>query len=112
MIGGDMAKELLKVENLKVLAEEKEILHGVNLSVGEGEVHVIMGPNGAGKSTLGSSMMGDPRYTVEEGRIFFQGEDITEESTDKIAGRGMFLSFQNPEEIPGITVENMLRTAK
>ncbi|MBQ9633047.1 MAG: Fe-S cluster assembly ATPase SufC [Lachnospiraceae bacterium] len=106
-----MSKEIIKVSNLKVRVEDKEILHGVDLSVGEGEIHVIMGPNGAGKSTLGSTLMGDPRYVVEEGKIFFQDVDITEESTDKIARMGMFLSFQNPIEVPGITLSNFIRSS-
>lgn len=106
-----MANELLKVEDLCVRVEDKEILHGLNLSVNAGEVHVIMGPNGAGKSTLGCSIMGDPRYEHTGGRIFFKGEDVTELSADKKAKAGMFLSFQNPVEIPGITLGNFIKTA-
>ena len=106
-----MAKEILQVKNLQVQVEEKEILHGLDLSVGEGEVHVIMGPNGAGKSTLGSSLMGDPRYEITGGEIIFQGENITGEATDKIAKKGMFLSFQNPIEVPGISLSNFIRSS-
>lgn len=106
-----MADEVLKVNDLKVKVEEKEILHGLNISVGKGETHVIMGPNGAGKSTLGSTLMGDPRYEVVDGQIEFLGNDITGESTDKIAKMGMFLSFQNPIEVPGITLSNFIRTS-
>lgn len=106
-----MAKEILQVRDLKVQVEEKEILHGVDLSVGEGEVHVIMGPNGAGKSTLGSSLMGDPRYEITGGEIVFQGENITGEATDKIAKKGMFLSFQNPIEVPGISLSSFIRSS-
>ncbi len=106
-----MAKDLLQVVNLKVQVEEKEILHGLNLKVREGETHVIMGPNGAGKSTLGSTLMGDPRFEVTGGNIHFQGEDITQEPTDKIAKKGMFLSFQNPIEVPGITLSNFIRSS-
>ena len=106
-----MAKEILQVKNLQVQVEEKEILHGLNLSVGEGEVHVIMGPPGAGKSTLGSSLMGDPRYEITGGEIIFQGENITGEATDKIAKKGMFLSFQNPIEVPGISLSNFIRSS-
>lgn len=106
-----MSKEILEVEHLKVQVEEKEILHGVNLVVGEGETHVIMGPNGAGKSTLGSVLMGDPRFTVTDGQIQFHGEDITAEPADKIAKKGMFLSFQNPIEVSGITLSNFIRSS-
>ena len=106
-----MAKEILQVKNLQVQVEEKEILHGLDLCVGEGEVHVIMGPNGAGKSTLGSSLMGDPRYEITGGEIIFQGENITGEATDKIAKKGMFLSFQNPIEVPGISLSNFIRSS-
>lgn len=103
--------ELLKIEGLSAAAGEKELLHSVSLSVGEGETHVLMGPNGAGKSTLGSTLMGSPEYTVTGGKIIFDGEDITEESADKRAKRGLFLSFQNPIEIPGITLSEFLRNA-
>lgn len=104
---------ILEVKDLtvRVEEEEKEILHGVNLAVGAGETHVIMGPNGAGKSTLGSTIMGDPRYEVTGGTVTFDGEDITGLSTDKIAKKGMFLSFQNPIEVPGITLANFIKTA-
>lgn len=104
---------ILQIEGLKVkLAEEgTEILHGIDLSVGAGEVHVLMGPNGAGKSTLGSSIMGDPRYQITDGKVIFDGADITHESTDKIAKAGIFMSFQNPIEVPGISVANFIRTA-
>lgn len=104
--------ELLKIENLKTQVEDKEILKGLNLTINKGEIHVIMGPNGAGKSTLANSIMGNPTYKVTEGSVFFEGEDITEEPVDARARRGIFMSFQSPLEIPGITVENFLRTAK
>ena len=103
--------EILKVDHLTARVEDTEILHGLSLSVGEGETHVIMGPNGAGKSTLGSVIMGDPRYQITGGKIFFRGEDITGLSADKIAKKGMFLSFQNPVEVPGITLSNFIRSA-
>lgn len=106
-----MNSELLKVSNLKVSVEEREILHGIDLSVGDGEVHVIMGPNGAGKSTLGSALMGDPRFEITEGSILFDGNDIKGESPDKIAKAGMFLSFQNPVEVPGISLSNFIRSS-
>lgn len=83
----------------------------MNLNVGAGETHVLMGPNGAGKSTLGYTLMGNPRYTVTGGKIFFNGEDITDLGTDKRAQKGMFLSFQSPLEVPGITLETFIRNA-
>ncbi len=107
----DIMSELLKIEGLSASAEDTEILHGVTLGVGEGETHVIMGHNGAGKSTLGSVIMGSPEYRITDGRIFFGGEDITELSTDKRAKLGLFISFQNPIEIPGITLAEFLRNA-
>ncbi len=103
--------ELLKITGLRVSAEDKEILHGADLSINAGETHVIMGPNGAGKSTLGSAIMGSPEYTVTGGSIVFDGADITGETPDKRAARGIFLSFQNPVEIPGITLSSFLRSA-
>lgn len=107
-----MPKNLLSVRNLCASAGGRRILNGVDLEIYAGEVHVLMGPNGAGKSTLANVVMGDPRYHVDEGRVYFEGEDITGEKPDVRARRGMFLSFQAPEEIPGITVENFLRAAK
>ena len=101
----------LKIVDLTARVEEKELLHRVSLEIEEGETHVLLGPNGAGKSTLGYTIMGSPEYEVTGGNIYFQGEDITQESADKRAKRGIFLSFQNPIEIPGITVSNFLRTA-
>ena len=107
-----MSEQLLKIEDLKVSVEDKNILDGVFLEIGEGEVHVLMGPNGTGKSTLVSAIMGDPRYSIDGGRIIYKGEDITEEKADARARRGIFLSFQTPEEIPGISLENFIRTAR
>ncbi|MCR5399920.1 MAG: Fe-S cluster assembly ATPase SufC [Lachnospiraceae bacterium] len=103
--------ELLNITGLKAGIEDKEILHGIDLSVGEGEVHVLMGPNGAGKSTLGSVIIGAPGYEITGGSIIYDGEDITGEATDKIAKKGVFLSFQNPIEIPGITLSNFIKTS-
>ncbi len=102
---------LLAIEHLSVEIEEKELLHGVSMTVGSGETHVLMGPNGAGKSTLGYTVMGSPEYKVTGGKILFDGADITAETPDKRAKRGIFLSFQNPVEIPGITLSDFLRSA-
>lgn len=104
--------ELLRIENLHVSVGEKELLHGINLTVNSGEVHAIMGVNGAGKSTLLHTIMGNSAYTVTEGHIFFRGEDITNLTTDKRARKGIFLSFQSPVSVAGITTENFIRTAK
>ena len=106
-----MEKSLLQVENMTVQIEEKKILHDVSLQINPGETHVLMGPNGAGKSTLGYTLMGNPRYQVNEGHIFFKGKDITQESADARAKAGMFLSFQEPLEVPGLTLESFIRSA-
>ncbi|MCR5624886.1 MAG: Fe-S cluster assembly ATPase SufC [Lachnospiraceae bacterium] len=106
-----MDNNLLEVKDLHVNVEDKDILKGVDLSLKPGEIHVIMGPNGAGKSTLGYSIMGNPKYNLSKGQIFFDGEDITDEDTDKKAKKGIFLSFQNPIEVPGITLGNFIRNA-
>ena len=103
--------ELLRIDRLTAGIEEKELLHGVSMTVGSGETHVLMGPNGAGKSTIGLTVMGSPEYQVTGGRILFEGEDITEESADRRAKRGIFLSFQNPVEIPGLSLSDFLRNA-
>ena len=104
--------ELLKIENLHVSVGDKELLHGINLTVEKGKVHVIMGVNGAGKSTLMHAIMGNPAYKTTKGRILFEGQDITELSVDKRAKLGIFLSFQSPVAVAGITMENFIRTAK
>ena len=106
-----MSELLLNVKNLSVDVEEKSILHGINLTINKGETHVLMGPNGAGKSTLGCTLMGNPNYHVTDGEIFFGGENITKEAADKRAKLGMFLSFQNPLEVPGISLSNFIRSA-
>ena len=103
---------LLEIKNLYAIAGEKEILKGLNLSIGKGEVHVIMGPNGAGKSTLANVILNNPEYKKTSGKIELDGEDITNLSTDKIAKKGVFMSFQAPEEIPGISCLNFLKVAK
>ena len=106
-----MSSLLLKTDHINVQVEEKEILHGLNLEIGAGETHVLMGPNGAGKSTLGYTLMGNPRYHVTEGNILFDGQDITNVGADKRARAGMFLSFQEPLEVPGLSLESFLRSA-
>ena len=107
-----MKEHLLDIKGLHAGVEGKEILKGLSLTVGKGEVHVILGPNGSGKSTLMNVIMGHPKYEVTAGSIAFEGEDITALKTFERARKGLFLSFQTPEEIPGISVENMIRTAK
>lgn len=103
---------LLEIKDLYAVAGEKEILKGLNLSIGKGEIHVIMGPNGAGKSTLANVILNNPEYKKTTGKIELDGEDITNLSTDKIAKKGVFMSFQAPEEIPGISCLNFLKVAK
>lgn len=103
---------LLKIENLTTTVDDKVILNRLNLEMGKGEVHIIMGPNGAGKSTLANTVMGHPTYKVAEGQIFFEGEEIQDISTTDRALKGMFLSFQNPEEVQGVNLENFIRLAK
>lgn len=102
---------LLDVQNISVSVDEKTVLKNLNLKIGEGETHVLMGPNGAGKSTLGNALMGNPVYTLDSGKIIFEGQDLTGESTDKRARAGMFLSFQNPLEVPGISLESFIRSS-
>ena len=106
-----MNNYLLKIENLSVNVEEQPILHEINLNIGKGETHVLMGPNGAGKSTLGYTIMGNPRYSVTGGKIVFDGKDIVSEDVSQRAKEGIFLSFQNPIEIPGISLSNFIRSA-
>ena len=107
-----MSGKLLYVDHVSAKVEEKTLLNDISMSVHAGEIHVLMGPNGAGKSTLGNILMGHPSYEITSGKISFLGEDITELAPEKRARKGLFLSFQNPEEVPGITMENFLRTAK
>lgn len=106
-----MEKNLLTVKGLVVNVEEKEILHGVNLTIGKGETHVLLGPNGTGKSTLGNTLLGNPKYEVKGGEIWFQGKNITEEPVNERAKMGLFLSFQNPLEVLGVTLSSFIRSA-
>ena len=102
---------LLEIDDLHVAVDGSEILRGVSLTVADGEVHVLMGPNGSGKSTLANTLLAHPAYQVTEGHIRLRGEEITRLPTDERAARGIFLGFQHPEEIPGVSVLNFLRQA-
>lgn len=102
--------ELLNIKNLKVNVGEKEILKGVDLTINENETHVLMGPNGTGKSTLGYAVMGNPKYEITGGSITFKGEDITGLAVNERAKKGIFLSFQTPIEIPGVTLSGFIRS--
>ncbi|MDO4996917.1 MAG: Fe-S cluster assembly ATPase SufC [Bacilli bacterium] len=107
--------ELLNIKNLCTIAEDdndKHILKGLDLIINKGEVHVIMGPNGSGKSTLANTIFSSPRYIITDGSITLDGDDITGLSTDKIAKKGVFMSFQSPVEIPGVSLANFLKTTK
>jgi Fe-S cluster assembly ATP-binding protein len=101
----------LIIKNLHVSIEDKEILKGVDLTIKQGEIHAIMGPNGTGKSTLAYTLMGHPSYIVTDGEIWFKGENLLELATDKRSRLGLFLAFQYPVAIPGVTVANFLRSA-
>ena len=103
--------EQMAIRDLHVSVEGKKILNGVNLTVKKGEVCALMGPNGSGKSTLAYAIMGHPRYTVESGEVLWKGKNILELAPDERAKLGVFLSFQYPQEIPGVSVSNFLRTA-
>ena len=104
--------KLLEIKNLFVNAGEKEILKGINLKINAGEVHVIMGPNGSGKTTTANAILNNPLYKKKSGEIIFEGENINNLKTDEIARKGIFMSFQLPEEIPGVSVTNFLKYAK
>lgn len=107
-----MGNKLLEIKNLHVNVEDKEILKGIDLTINKGEIHVIMGPNGSGKTTTANAILNNPLYNKVEGNINFESEDITNLKTDEIARKGVFMSFQLPEEIPGISVTNFLKSAK
>ena len=102
---------MLEIKNIHAQIDEKSILKGINLDIKPGEVHAIMGPNGSGKSTLASVIAGKEDYEIEKGSILFNGEDISELSVEERAHQGVFLSFQYPVEIPGVTVTNFIKTA-
>ncbi len=104
-------KPELKIKNLHVNVEDKEILKGVDLTLKGGEIHVIMGPNGTGKSTLSSAIMGDPKYKVTEGEILLNNENIIDTPVDERARKGLFLAMQYPAEVPGVTNSDFIRTA-
>jgi Fe-S cluster assembly ATP-binding protein len=108
---GGVTAPLFQVEDLHVAVEGSEILRGVDLVVGAGEIHALMGPNGSGKSTLANTLLGNPGYEVTRGRILFKGEDITDWPTDVRGKAGIFLAFQYPEEIAGVPVIQFLRQA-
>src|SRR5512147_1027777 len=101
----------LEIKNLHVSIEQKEILKGLSLTVNQGEIHAIMGPNGTGKSTLAYTLMGHPNYTVTDGEVIFKGQNVLELEPDERSRLGIFLAFQYPVAIPGVTVANFLRTA-
>jgi Fe-S cluster assembly ATP-binding protein len=100
----------LEIRNLHVRAGEKDILRGLNLAVSSGQIHALMGPNGSGKSTLANAIMGHPGFEVTDGQILFDGEDITEASPDERSRMGLFMAFQYPVSVPGVTVTKYLRT--
>ena len=102
---------MLEIKNIHAQIDEKSILKGINLDIKAGEVHAIMGPNGSGKSTLASVIAGKEEYEIEQGSILFDGKDIGELSVEERAHQGVFLSFQYPVEIPGVTVTNFIKTA-
>ena len=102
---------LLKIEGLKARVEEKEILKGVDLEIRKGEIHAVMGPNGAGKSTLSAVLAGKPNFTVTDGSVMFMGKDLLKMSPEERSWAGIFLSFQYPVEIPGVSITNFMKTA-
>ncbi|MFI5046363.1 MAG: ATP-binding cassette domain-containing protein, partial [Acidimicrobiia bacterium] len=107
----DEPPAVLEIDDLHVAVEDREILHGVSATVRPGELHALMGPNGSGKSTLANALLANTHYDVTGGRVLLHGDDVTRLPTDERAARGMFLGFQHPEEIPGVSVFNFLRQA-
>ncbi|HEX9481002.1 MAG TPA: ATP-binding cassette domain-containing protein, partial [Solirubrobacteraceae bacterium] len=101
----------LEIRDLHVRIEEREILRGVDLDISRGEIHALMGPNGSGKSTMANTLLGHPSYEITQGSIVFKGEDITEAEPHERAKAGLFLAFQYPVSIPGVSVANFLRMA-
>jgi len=110
-MGGNTKMEDLVIKNLHVEVEGNEILKGISLTVNRGQVNAIMGPNGSGKSTLAYTLMGHPKYKVTSGEVWLNGQDLLKMKPDERARKGLFLSFQYPSEIPGVSVSNFLRTA-
>ncbi len=104
--------ELMNINHLHASVEDKNIIKDLNLKINAGEIHVVMGPNGAGKSTLAYTLMGHPKYTVTQGDVSFLGQDLFELKVDERAKSGLFMSFQHPEVIPGVTVENFFKDSK
>ena len=107
-----MSNTLIELKDLHVNAGEKEILKGINLKINKGEIHVIMGPNGSGKTTTANAILNNPEYTKTQGQVIYEEENINDLKPDEIARKGVFMSFQLPEEIPGISVTNFLKYAK
>lgn len=107
-----MKSNIINIKDLRSVIEDKEILKGIDLEINAGEIHVVMGPNGAGKSTLANVLMGHPQHIVTDGDVKFLGENLLDMKVDERARKGVFMSFQYPEEVPGVTVENFLRTSK
>jgi Fe-S cluster assembly ATP-binding protein len=110
-MGVEMNRSLLELRDLHVEVEGKKILKGISLKVEQGQIHALMGPNGSGKSTLSNTLMGHPKYQITEGQILFQGQDLAPLKTDVRARMGIFLAFQYPTAIQGVSVANFLRTA-
>ena len=108
---GGHKMSILEIKDLHVSVEGKEILKGINLKLDTGKINALMGPNGSGRSTLSNALMGNPKYKITKGNIIYDGKDITKLSTDKRAKLGIFLSFQYPSEVQGVTISNFLRTA-